>query len=47
MVQGPLHGDAKSSHGISVKDEAVTQKSMHGLALPFHTLLVMSMQSLE
>ena len=35
-VQGPLHGDARSSHSISVEDEAVTQKSMCWLALPFH-----------
>ena len=26
MAQGPLHGDARSSHGISVEGEAVTQK---------------------
>ena len=39
MVQGPLHGDTRSSHGISVEDEAVPQKSMHRLSLlPFHTL---------
>ena len=31
-----LYGDAWNSHGISVEDEAVTQKSMHGLALPDH-----------
>ena len=36
-VQVPLHRDARSSLGISVEDEAVTQKLMHGLALQFHT----------
>ena len=36
IVQGPLHGDARSSHSISVKDKMVAQKSMHSLVLPFH-----------
>ena len=40
-------GNTSSSHGISVKDESVTQKSMHGLALPFHAPRVMSLQSVE
>ena len=36
MVQSPLHGDARSYHGISVEDEMVTQKLMWRLALPSH-----------
>ena len=28
-------GDARGSHGISVKDESAAQKSMSRLALPF------------
>ena len=47
MAQDPLHGDARGSYGISVEDEAVTQKSKCRLALPFHTLIVMNLQSLE
>ena len=35
MVQVPLHGCTRNSHGISVKDESVTQKLMHRLALLF------------
>ena len=30
-------GDARNSHGISVVDESVAQKLMHGLVLPFPT----------
>ena len=47
MAQDPLHGDARSSHSISVEDQVVTQISMHGLVLPFHAPRVMSLQSLE
>ena len=46
MVQGPLLVDARSPHGISVKDEVVIQKLMPGLVLSFHTPRVMSLQSL-
>ena len=44
---GSLTWDARSSHSISVEDETVTQKLIHGLALPFHAPRVMSLQSLE
>ena len=30
-------GDARNSHGISVQDESVTQKLMHGLTHHFPT----------
>ena len=37
MAWNPLLGDIRSSHSIIIEDEAVTQKLMHSLALPFHT----------
>ena len=47
MVQGPLHGDARSSHGISVKGEAVAQKIDAWDSTPISHPRVMSLQSLE
>ena len=46
MVLGFLHGDDRSSHAFSVEDEMVNPKLMHRLALPFHALKVMTLQSL-
>ena len=40
-------GDVRNSHGISVKDESVAQKSMSSLVLPFPTPKVISLQSPE
>ena len=47
MAQGPLCGDARSSHSISVQGEMVIQKLMHGLVVLSQTPRVMSLQSLE
>ena len=40
-------GHARSCPGISVEDETVGPKSMHGIVLPFHTPRVINLQSLE
>ena len=46
MAQGPLHGDARSYHDISVEGDMVTQKIDAGASTPFSHPRVMSLQSL-